>query len=141
MNTIRFTLAAGLAAGAALAMALGQPAFAETTVPIDGGGATGFTLGEPSATGSPRSRADVAAEARGAYQQFNSRSGEQTDAESNLHVQLTSTLSRDAVRNEGIAFSRQANPSIYEGGQSGSVVAQRRMPARAAIAHMAQGAD
>lgn len=140
MNTLRFTVAAGLSCAAALAMAVGQPAFAETTVPIDGGGATGLTFGHIAGPGSQRSRADVAAEARGAYSQLNSRSGEQTDAESNLRVKVTSTRSRDDVRNEGIAFSRQAH-DIVEGGQSGTLHVRSAMPAARAVTHMARSSD
>lgn len=137
MDTIRFTLAAGLSCAAAIAMSLAHPAFAGTTVPIDGGGASGLTLGNAAGTGSPRSRAEVAAEARDAYRQLNSRSGEQTDAESNLHVQLTSTRSRDEVRNEGIAFSRQAR-DIFEGGQSASMAGRAPSPAMQPVTHMAR---
>jgi hypothetical protein len=139
MNTLRFTITAGLSCAAALAMALGQPASADTTVPIDGGGASGITLGGSPAAGSPRARADVAAEARAAYRQLNSRSGEQTDAEDMLHMQVTSTRSREEVRNEGIAFARQAH-DVFEGGQSGAL-AQARRPAREPVTHMASTSD
>jgi hypothetical protein len=136
MNTTRFTVAAGLSCAAALAMALAQPAIAGTTVPIDGGGATGLTLGNAAGTGSPRSRAEVATEARDAYRQLNSRSGEQTDAEGNLHVQMTSTRNRDDVRNEGIRFSRETR-DVFEGGQSGAMLG-RASPALQAVTHIAR---
>jgi hypothetical protein len=140
MNSIRFTVAAVLAAAAALAVALGRPAHAGTTIPVEGGGATGITLVDMSVNGSgaPRSRADVAAEARATWRQMNSRSGEQTDAEEHLHVRATSTRSRDEVRREAIAFSRQAHPDVFEGGQSGMMTTMHaRLPARSAPAQMA----
>jgi hypothetical protein len=141
MNSTRFTVAAILAVAAAAAVALGKTAHAETTVPIDGGGATGITLVDMSAAGTPRTRTDVAAEARAAWRHLNSRSGQQTDAEDHLHVQLASNRGRDEVRKEGIAYSRQAHPDVFEGGQSGTMMVQARTPARPAVATMAQTSD
>jgi hypothetical protein len=119
MNKLHLTLAA-----LSLSLSLAQTAFAGTTVPIDGGGATGFTLGEPVAVGAPRSRAEVAAEGQIAARNLDSRSGQQADAESRLNVTVTSTRTRDQVRDEGIAFSRRPRPEVYEGGQAGTEFAQ-----------------
>jgi hypothetical protein len=117
MNKFHFTLAT-------LALSLAQTGFAATTVPIDGGGANGFTLGEPVAVGAPRSRAEVAAEGQIAARGLDSRSGQQSDAESRLNVTVASDRTRDQVRDEGIAYSRRARPEVFEGGQSDTELAQ-----------------
>jgi hypothetical protein len=127
MNKFHFTLAT-------LALAVAQTSFAGTTVPIDGGGANGITLGEPLAVGAPRSRAEVAAEGQIAARHLDSRSGQQSDAESRLNVTVASTRTRDEVRDEGIAYSRRARPEVYEGGQSANEFAQAPDPTAPVLA-------
>jgi opacity protein-like surface antigen len=113
-----------IAIAAALAITASQAASAATIEPVEGGLATGITLSQPAAGGAGHTldRATVAAEARLAGRSLDSRSGQQSDAERGVNLQLTSTRSRAEVRAEAAAYVRESDPQVFEGGESATWV-------------------
>lgn len=107
MKAIQATLAAAVLAASGLASA--APAF-------EGGQASAGLTFEPQAGASQRDRADVAAEARAAVRNVDSRSGQQYAAEANKNAQpVASDRTRAQVRAE--AASARSN-QVFEGGQA-----------------------
>lgn len=101
----------------ALVAAFAGHAAAQPFTAVEGGQATGLTLGEPVAASVPADRQEVARDALEAARELDSRSGQQSEIARDTSLDdFSSSRTRAEVRAE--ARVRVADEPVYEGGES-----------------------